>query len=111
MIRSDPQPIQLDLNNPVFQRQLFSLQKKDQGKVLGTLRKLMDMNWDQVYSDRGLNWEIILSRTGHRGSRLYSFRIGEGFRGISFREGNWLRILALLQTTILPIDKRKNSFS
>jgi hypothetical protein len=95
MNRSDPQPIQLDLNNPVFQRQFFSLQKKEQGKVLGTLRKLMDMNWDQVYSDRGLNWELVLSQTGPQGKRLYSFRLGEGFRGLAFREGHWLRLLSL----------------
>jgi len=95
MIRSDPQPIQLDLNNPVFQRQLFGLQKKDQRSVLGILRKLQKMDWDQVYTDRGLNWEVILSGTGPQGNRLYSFRIGEGFRGVAYREGNWLRLLSL----------------
>ena len=95
MIRSDPQPVQLDLNNPVFQRQLFRLQKKDQGKVLGMLQKLMDMNWDQLYSDRGLKWELVLSRSGPKGNRLYSFRLGEGFRCVAYREGNWLRLLSL----------------
>ena len=95
MIPPDPRPIQLDLNNPVFQRQLFRLQKKDQGKVLGILRKLMEMNWDQVYSDRDLKWELVLSRRGPKGSRLYSFRIGEGLRGLAYREGNWLRLLSL----------------
>jgi hypothetical protein len=95
MIRSDPQSVQLDLNNPVFQRQLFRLQKKDQGKVLGILQKLMEMNWDQVYSDRGLKWELVLSRSGPKGNRLYSFRLGEGFRCLAYREGNWLRLLSL----------------
>jgi hypothetical protein len=95
MSRSFPQLIQLDLNNPVFQKQFLNLPKKDQWDVLGTLRKLIKMDWDQVYADRGVKWEVILSQTGPRGARLYSFRIGEGFRGVAFREGNWLRILSL----------------
>ncbi len=58
MSPSNPQAIQLDLNNPVFQKQLFNLPKKGQGDVLGILKKLMKMNWDQVYTDRGLKWEV-----------------------------------------------------
>ena len=85
----------LDLNNPVFQRHLFNLSKQEQREVLGTLRKLSNMDWDQVYSDRGLKWEVIFSRTGPRGERLYSFRIGKGFRGLAYREGDWMRILSL----------------
>ena len=38
---SDPaEPVQLDLNNPVFQRQWFALPKEAQWSVLGILRKL-----------------------------------------------------------------------
>jgi hypothetical protein len=85
----------LDLNNPVFQRHLFSLTKQEQREVLGTLRKLSNMGWDQVYSDGGLKWEAIFSRTGPHGERVYSFRIGKGFRGLAYREGDWMRILSL----------------
>ncbi len=87
--------LQLDLNNPVFQRQLFALPKAGQLAVLGTLRKLSNMAWSQVYRDRGLKWEVIHSRTGPHGARLYSFRIGKGFRGLAYREKNWMRILSL----------------
>jgi len=87
--------VRLDLNNPVFQRALFKLPKNDQRNILNTLRKIADMTWDQVYTDRGLRWEIILSRKGPSGSRLYSFRIGKGFRAIGYREQSWLRILSL----------------
>jgi len=45
---SDPaESVQLDLNNPVFQRQWFALPKEAQWSVLGTLRKLMGMTWSQ----------------------------------------------------------------
>ena len=87
--------VRLDLNNPVFQRQLFHLPKNHQLAVLRALRKLADMDWGQVYGDHGLKWETIHSRKGPHGGRLYSFRIGKGFRAIAFREDSWMRILSL----------------
>ncbi|EFI33573.1 conserved hypothetical protein [Desulfonatronospira thiodismutans ASO3-1] len=95
MSRQDHEPVKLDLNNPVFQRHLFRLQKNEQLAVLGTLRKISKMSWQQVYQDRGLNWEVISSRSGPHGARLYTFRIGQGFRGVAFHEQTWLRILSL----------------
>ncbi len=89
------QTVRLDLNNPVFQRQLFNLSKTDQRNILNTLRKLANLTWQQVYADHGLKWEAILSKKGPSGNRLYSFRIGKGFRGIAYRDGTWLRLLSL----------------
>ena len=87
--------VRLDLNNPVFQRRLFQLDKKDQLNILNTLRKINEMAWDQIYKDRGLRWEAVLSQKGPAGSRLYSFRIGRKFRAIGYRDGSWLRLLSL----------------
>jgi len=87
--------VRLDLNNPVFQRQLFNLPKNEQRNFLNTLRKLSNMVWPRLYIDHGLKWEAILSRKGPDGNKLYSFRIGKGFRAIACRKGLWLRILAL----------------
>ena len=93
---SEPEQIRLDLNNPVFQRQLFALQKPQQLGVLATLRKLADLRWPQVYQDRGLRWELIHSRSGPDGRRLYSLRISQEFRAVAYRdEGGWLRLLSL----------------
>jgi len=89
------QPIRLDLNNPVFQRQLFNLTKSNQRSILNTLRKLAKMTWQQVYSDFGIKWEVILSQKGPGDNKLYSFRISKGFRGVAYREGAWLRLLSL----------------
>lgn len=88
-------PVKLDLNNPVFQEKLFTLSKTEQSDILGTLRKLSKMDWVQVYTDRGLKWEVIFSRTGPHGGRLHSFRIGKGFRGLAYRDEDWMRILSL----------------
>jgi hypothetical protein len=95
MSQKTDQRIRLDLNNPVFQRLLFNLSKSDQHNTLNTLRKLANMTWQQVYSDYGLKWEVILSQKGPGGNKLYSFRIGKGFRGIAYRDGSWLRLLSL----------------
>ena len=92
---SEPAPVRLDLNSPVFQRQLFALPKDGQTAVLNALRKLAGMSWPQVYADAGLRWEAILSRVGPHGGRLYSLRIGRGFRAVAYREGDWLRLLTL----------------
>lgn len=89
------QTVRLDLNNPVFQRRPFNLSKTEQRNALNTLRKLANLTWQQVYGDHGLKWEAILSRKGPGGNKLYSFRIGKGFRGVAYREGSWLRLLSL----------------
>jgi hypothetical protein len=89
------QAVRLDLNNPVFQRQLFNLSKTEQRNTLNTFRKLANLTWQQVYADHGLKWEAILSRKGPGGNKLYSFRIGKEFRGVAYRDGSWLRRLSL----------------
>ena len=85
----------LDLNNLEFQKHLFELPKDDQRRVLVTLRKLTQMTWAQVYQDRGLNWEGILSRSGPRGQRIYSLRMSKSLRAVAFREGEIIKFLSL----------------
>jgi len=87
--------VQLDLNNPVFQKHLFGLQKKEQSAVLATLRKISNMTWQKVYKESGLNWEVVSSRVGPHGARLYTIRLGKAFRAIAYREKAWMRILSL----------------
>jgi len=87
--------IRLDLNNTEFQRTLFALGKVEQSAVPSTLKKISLMTWEQCYRDTGLKWEVIHSRTGPDGNKLYSLRIGKGFRGVGYREEDWLRLLAL----------------
>ena len=91
----DDKRLRLDLNNPVFQQQLFALSRQQQIQVLKALGKLSGLSWAQVYRDRGLHWEAIHSRKGPHGGRLYSLRMGKAFRGLAWREGDWLRLLSL----------------
>jgi hypothetical protein len=94
-LSSHAKRLQLDLNNPEFQEQLFALEKDSQRSVLSTLRKLSKMTWEGVYIDAGLKWEALVSKVGPHGGRLYSLRMGKGFRAAAYRQDDWLRILSL----------------
>ncbi|MGA2326752.1 MAG: hypothetical protein ABSH05_10760 [Bryobacteraceae bacterium] len=87
--------ILLDLNNPVFQETWFALERAEALAVLATLRKIRQMDWKQLYLDRGLRWEAILSRTGPAGQRLYSLRVTRRVRAVGYRDGDFLRFLSL----------------
>jgi hypothetical protein len=92
--------IQFDLNNPEFQANLLSLGKQEVWAVLKTMRLLQAMTWHQLQSSKGLRWELIQSRQGPNGQRLYSLRVSRSCRATAFRDGPWrdgpwLRLLSL----------------
>lgn len=86
--------IQLDLNNPEFQPNLFSLDKPEAWAVLKTLRLLQAMTWEQIQASKGLRWDLIQSRQEPFGQQLYSMRISRSCRAVAWREGAWLRFLS-----------------
>jgi hypothetical protein len=53
--------ISLDLNNPVFQEQLLTLQKAERHAALDTLNKIRQLTWNQLYRDLRIQWEKITS--------------------------------------------------
>ena len=63
--------------------------------VLKTLRILQAISWKQLQSSKGLRWELIQSRQGPAGQRLYSLRITRSCRAVAWRNGTWLRLLSL----------------
>lgn len=87
--------IKIDLNNPEFQKDLFSLQKTEQGALIKTLKNISQMQWDQLYADRGLRWEEIISKRSVSGYRLYSFRFSKKYRATALRQDDFLRLLTL----------------
>ncbi|HLM99023.1 MAG TPA: hypothetical protein VK335_07065 [Bryobacteraceae bacterium] len=87
--------IALDLNNPEFQSDWFALERDDVLAVLATLRKILRLDWNQLYADPGLRWEAILSRPGPAGQRLYSLRVTKRVRAVAYRQGEFLRFLSL----------------
>ena len=84
----------LDLNNPHFQEDLFSLEEADVNRVFVNVRKLRRLSWSEVYRDRVSRRELIQSEQGPGGARLCSLRLGDKFRAIVYRDGNFLRFLS-----------------
>lgn len=85
----------LDLNNPVFQDDLFSLGKEEAGRVFAALRKLRRLTWSEVHKDRGLRWELVQSKRGPSGMRLYTIRITDKVRALVCRDDRFMRFLSL----------------
>jgi len=97
MVKTDSNAlIQLDLNDPVFQKNLLTLQKPERHAALDTLNKLRQMSWTQVYRDNGLKWEKIVSVKPPPGiDAIYSFRITRARRATAYRDGNFIRLLTI----------------
>ncbi len=88
--------MRLDLNNPVFQQNLLTLQKPERNAALDTLNKLRQLTWNQVYRDQGLKWEKIISVKPPVGiDALYSLRITQSRRATAYRDGEFIRLLTI----------------
>lgn len=82
----------LDLNAPGFQSDLFDLDASEVKKILKTLKKLRGLTWNEIFPDRGLNWEEVKSMPGK-----YTIRLSQSYRAVATREGGWMRFAALHQ--------------
>lgn len=88
--------VRLDLNNPVFQENLLTLQKPERHAALDTLNKIRQLTWDQVYRDSGLKWEKITSVKPPTGiDAIYSLRITQARRATALRDGDFMRFLTV----------------
>jgi hypothetical protein len=88
--------VRLDLNNPVFQENLFGLQKPERHAALDTLNKIRQLTWSQVYRDNGLKWENIVSVRPPPGiDAIYSLRITQSRRATAYRDGAYMRLLTV----------------
>lgn len=88
--------VRLDLNNPVFQDNLLTLQKPERHAALDTLNKLRQLNWNQLYRDQGLKWEKITSVRPPAGiDAIYSLRITQARRATAYRDGDFIRLLTI----------------
>ena len=87
--------IQIDMNNPEFQKYFFDLEKMEQQALIKTLKKIRQMSWTQLYQDKGLHWEAILSKKSKNGDHIYSFRFSKKYRALALRQENFMRLLTL----------------
>jgi hypothetical protein len=88
--------VRLDLNNPVFQEQLFKLQKAERNCAIDTLKKIRQLTWTQLYRDNGSKWEKIISVKPPQGiDAIYSLRITQSKRCTAYRDGEFMRLLTV----------------
>jgi hypothetical protein len=88
--------VRLDLNNPIFQENLLTLEKQERNAALDTLNKLRKLTWNQVYRDAGLKWEKIVSVKPPEGiDAIYSLRITRSRRATAYRQQDFLRFLTI----------------
>ena len=88
--------VRLDLNNPVFQEQLLSLQKNERHAALDTLNKIRKLTWNQLYRDQGIKWEKITSIKPPAGiDAVCSLRISQSRRATAHRDGDFIRLLTI----------------
>jgi hypothetical protein len=88
--------VRLDLNNPIFQENLLSLQKAERLAALDTLNKIRQLTWNQLYRDNGLKWEKVFSVKPPAGvDAIYSLRITRSRRATAFRDSDFIRLLTI----------------
>ncbi len=90
------QRIQLDLNSPAFQRQLFALEMTELRLVFTAFAKLIALDWAMLQTSKGFHWEDA----GHtapapNGSRIKSIRITQKVRALAYRDRDFMRLLSL----------------
>lgn len=88
--------VRLDLNNPIFQDTLLTLQKHERHAAIDTLNKIRQLTWTQLYRDQGLKWEKITSVRPPKGiDAIYSLRITKARRATAYRDGDFIRLLTI----------------
>lgn len=88
--------VKLDINHPEFLKNLLDLDKTERNRVLDTFKKLLKLDWEQVYRDPSLKWEKITSVRPPKGlDAIYSIRITQARRATVIREGDFMRFLTV----------------
>ncbi len=82
------------MNNEQFQQDLFTIEKLEVTALINTLRKISQMEWEQLHKDKGLKWEAIVNPIKNN-KKVYSFRFSKKYRVLAFREDDFLRLLTL----------------
>ncbi len=85
----------LDLNDSEFQDEWFALTKEDQNALLKGLSKIEKLTWEQIYADKGLNWEAVKISRRNSNITYYSVRLSQKFRALVTRQGDFVIFVSL----------------
>ena len=84
----------LDLNYHTFQVELFNLEKIEQAAFLKTCKKIKQMTWNDIYKDKGLRWEEIVSKRS-TSEKIFSIRFSGKYRAVVARSGEMMVFLSI----------------
>jgi len=87
--------VKLDLNSPEFQDVFFHLELPELKQVVGSLRRLRELDWDALYRHTGFQGEAIRHIPTPSGATAHSLRLSQKVRAIAYRDGDFLRIISL----------------
>lgn len=87
--------VKLDLNGPEFQEVFFRLEVSELKQVVGSLRRLRELDWNSVYRHPGFKGEAIRHIRPPNGATAHSLRLSDKIRAIAYRDGDFLRIISL----------------
>ncbi len=87
--------VRLDLNSPEFQEVFFRLEHSELKQVVGSLRRLRELDWNTLYRHTGFKWEAIRHIRTPNGATAYSLKLSEKGRAIAYRDDDFLRIISL----------------
>ena len=87
--------VRLDLNGPAFQDVFLALETDELKRVAASLRRLRGLDWSDLHTHTGFNWEAVHHLKAPNGATVYSLRLGRTCRALAFRERDFLRFLSL----------------
>ncbi len=87
--------MKVDLNFPLFQNDLFSLNKNELAAFFRTAKKLVKMDLVQIQQSSGLNLEKIRVMKSPAGKTLYFIRVTRSFRAVLTPNKDYLRFVSL----------------
>lgn len=89
------QKVVLDINSPDFLGTFLSLRGPELEQVASGLGQLRGLEWQTVYTLKGLNWEAVSHLLAPNGSKMYSIRLSRKIRALVYREADFMRFISL----------------
>ena len=87
--------MRLDLNSPEFQKVFFRLEAGELRQVVAGLRRLLGLQWSDLYRHTGFRWEVIEHLQAPNAAKVCSLRLSQRIRAVGYRDGEILRLVSL----------------
>jgi hypothetical protein len=88
-------PVELDLNSPAFQDELFALEKPEMIALMKTVEKIAQLEWMHLHHDTKPNWQVTAVQTDVDRERICTLRVTPKRRATVQRRGDRIVFLEL----------------